>query len=239
MNIAEYKELAELKKFQEHPYIIYAGQTELRHFMDYTNSNLEVKRHLAKIILCRNFSPAGGYQVMSDHKWFISEFLKEYKEDPIRPWLTESVKLSIEMILDKEHFVKHAIGATYMFGVVEFYAKYLLGWRPSITNFHDETFNKLYRDMQIWDAINRLRKIDTELGRAINQIDKQSVGRLKEVGIVERTGVRPRIADRLYEARNPMVHGENHSFSHAGTYLAMIYILFYLHHDNIQSQLIC
>lgn len=228
MTIEYYISKAKERGFEEHPYSIYGGITELKHFILYQKTDIDLKIHLAKIILCRNFSPAGGYCVLSDHNWFIEEFLKEYKADPVRPWLTDTLRESMEMILSDEVFTKQIIGCTFIFGVVEFYAKYLLGWRPLDADLFDKSAHGPYREMTLSVAINKLMKGGTELARILKYLDKQSVGRLKEVMIEEKRWVMPRIADRLRIARNPMLHGEHHNFTHIGKYLCMLYILFNL-----------
>jgi hypothetical protein len=228
MTIEEYKTAAELNSFEEHPYGIYTHMKQLKHFVSFNSTDIELKIHLAKVILCRNFSPAGGYCVLSDHDWYIQQFLQNYESDPIRPWQTNIIKEAMQMILSEEISTKEIIGSTFMFGVVEFYAKYLLGWKPMEADFFDKKGHSLFREMTLSDAVNKLKKGDTELAFILKYIDKQSVGRLKEVMIEEKGWIIPRIADRLRVARNPMLHGENHNFSHIGKYLCMLYILFYL-----------
>ena len=228
MTLTEYKITADEKRFEEHPYGIYAGITELKHFVPYVESDIDLKIHLAKIILCRNFSPAGNYCVLSDHNWYIENFLKTYDDDPIRPWLTDTIKEAMGMILSDEIYTEQIIGTTFMFGVVEFYAKHLLGWRPMEVDFFDKKAHGPFREMTLSDAISKLKKRNIELAATLKYIDKQSENRLKEVMIKEERWVAARIADRLRIARNPMLHGENHNFPDIGKYLCMLYILFYL-----------
>jgi hypothetical protein len=236
MTLAEYKIAADEKRFEEHPYGIYAGIAELKHFVPYMESDIDLKIHLAKIILCRNFSPAGGYCVLSDHDWFIEQFLKMYSDDPIRPGSGHAIKEAMQMILSEEIFTKQIIGSTFMFGVVEFYSKHLLGWRPMEADFFDKKAHGPFREMTLSDAIMKLKKTNTELALVLRYIDNQSVRRLKEVTIEEKRWVKPRIADRLRIARNPMLHGEHHNFSHIGKYLCMLYILFYLYDEKLEKQ---
>jgi hypothetical protein len=229
MTIEEYKIEAKDKRFEEHPYTIYGGQTELKHFVEYNEATVDLKIHMAKIILCRNFSPAGGYCVLSDQNWYINQFLKNFESDLARPWLTGTIKESMQMIVSEDVFKKQIIGTTFMFGIIEFYAKYLLGWRPIESDFFDKKAHSSFREMTLSDAIGKLKKSNTELASILIYIDNQSVNRLKEVMVEENRWVIPRIADRLRVARNPMLHGENHSFSSIGEYLCMLYILFHLH----------
>lgn len=228
MTIQDYTSSAIEKGFDEHPFVIYGGITEMKDFVDYEDADIDLKIHLAKVILCRNFSPAGGYCVLSDHNWFIENFLKHFEADPVRPWLSDTIKESIEMILSEAIYTTQITGTTFMFGVVEFYAKYLLGWRPMEADFFDEETHGHFRRMSLSEAINKLKKGDNQLAKELHYVDRQSTNRLKEVLIEEKRWVAPRIADRLRMARNPMLHGENHSFSHIGKYLCMLYILFYL-----------
>lgn len=232
MTVEEYKVIAKENRYEEHPYGIFAGQTELKHFINFNEASLDLKTHMAKVILCRNFSPAGGYCVLSDQDWFIEQFIKEFTTDPIRPWLATPIKDSIKMILSNDTFSNEIIGATFMFGVVEFYAKHLLGWRPMEADFFDDKYHSSYREMTLSTAINKLKKGKTYLAETLNYIDKQSINRLKELMIEEKRWVNAKIADRLRIARNPMLHGENHSFSYIGRYLCLLYILFYLNDEK-------
>jgi hypothetical protein len=133
------------------------------------------------------------------------------------------------MISSGDTFGKFIIGMTFMFGVVEFYAKYRLGYRPEKYDLFDEESHSRYRKMFIGPAINKLKKTQTVLGRDLVEIDKLNIASLRETGIQERRHVKSRIADRLTLVRNTMLHGEAHHFYDKAKYLVMLYILFHFH----------
>lgn len=123
-----------------------------------------------------------------------------------------------------------------MFGVIEYYAKHLLGFRPMEFNFFDSRNKefvkkldpKLKNDLTIKPAFEYLQKLRLPVSVALNEIDAFTSARLSERGIPSKGWTRYKVADRLNLARNPMLHGEMHSFYETGSYLLMLYILFYL-----------
>jgi hypothetical protein len=228
MNLNDYKITIAANGFDEQPLIIFPGMLSLESFIIYQDADVDLKIYLAKLILCRNFSATGGNDILTDPLWFIRSFISCYEKDLIKPWLTEPIREGMEMILSEDAFSKGVIGTTFMFGIVEFYAKYLLGWKPEGADFFDTSYHRPYRTLFIGAAINGLKKLDNELANALNEIDEYCVQRLQERGIEEKRWIKPKIADRLALARNTMLHGENHSFYSIGKYLCMLYILFYL-----------
>lgn len=229
MNLDEYRLVRDEKGYREELTYIWAGELTLKEFLNYKSLDLQVKIHLSKVIISRHFSSTGGVALPADLDWFIDGFLSEFDNDLIKPWIGKAIKESIEMIVSDDHFCKGIIGTTFMFGVVEFYVKYLLGYRPEKLDPFDHPAHEPYRKMFLSDAINRLKKTNTDLARDINEIDNHNVSSLKESGILEKRHVKARMADRLNFPRNTMVHGESHSFYDKGKYLVMIYILFHFH----------
>ena len=229
MNIEEYQELRKHAGYRETLTYIVGSEPSLRGFLNYEAANLEVKLHLTKVILGRHFSSTGGISLPEDVQWFINCFLNEYKGDLIKPWITGAIRESIGMIASDDTFGKVIIGTTFMFGVVEFYAKYRLGWRPEQYDHFDEAYHKNYREMSLSAAINRLKKTKCALAVDLNEIDSSSISSLKEAGIKEMRYTKSRIADRLALARNSMIHGETHSFYSTGEYLVVLYIIFHFH----------
>lgn len=229
MNFQEYQQASEKAGYREQLTYIVASEPSLRSFLVYEEADLEVKIHLSKVIICRHFSSTGGIALPDDVTWFINCFLKEFETDLIKPWISGAVKESIAMIASDDTFTKVIIGMTFMFGVVEFYAKYRLGWRPEQYDHFDEKNQKKYRDMTLSSAINKLKKSQCALAIDLNAIDRYSVSSLREAGIEEKRFTKPRIADRLTLARNSMIHGEAHYFYSTGEYLVMLYILFHFH----------
>lgn len=229
MNIQEYQELRKQTGYREQLSYIVGSETSLRGFLNYEDANLEVKLHLTKVILGRHFKSNGEISLQEDVQWFINCFRNEYKADLIKPWLTSAVRESMAMIVSDDTFGKVIIGTTFMFGVVEFYAKYRLGWKPEQYDHFDEVYHKNYREMSLSAAISRLKKTKCALAIDLNELDSNSISLLKESGIEEKRYTKSRIADRLRIARNSMIHGETHYFYSTGSYLAMLYILFHFH----------
>lgn len=229
MTITDYKKAIHTNGFREHPKAISSGMTALASFVNYSEADLELKIYLARMLLYRNFSATGNGEFLSDHTWFIQQFFISEHEDIPKPWLTKPIRDSIGMILSGDVFSGGIIGTTFMFGVIEYYAKHFLGWRPMEADFFDDEFHKKYRTMTIERAVNKLKKSDTPIGKSLNFIDGKCSVRLRERAIEAERWIKPKIADRLKLARNAMLHGESHSFYSMGNYLCMIYILFYLH----------
>lgn len=236
--IADYTLAAAKIGFTEYPYHITGTEPSLESFVDYAQADIDLKQYLTRLILCRNFSPAGGYEVLTDHLWLIRSFLKEYKTDGLKPWWTPTIKEAMESVVSEDVFTGNLLGTTFLFGVIEFYAKSWLGWQPTEADFFDVAFHEKFREMSIGDALLKLKRMNLSVARDLNAIDKYSTQRLKEQSIQEVRWVIPRIADRLRIVRNTMLHGEQHGFYSMGRYLAVLYILFHLHmtaKDSAQS----
>lgn len=229
MTLKEYHESKTKYGYREVLTYIVGSEPKLSSFLKYEELDIELKTHLSKVIICRHFSPTGGIALPADIDWFINGFIQEFEGDLVKPWISSAIKESIEMILSGDTFSKQIIAMTFMFGVLEFHAKYRLGYRPESHDFFDDLYHSVYRKMFIGQAINKLKKIKTRLAIDLNQIDKYSIASLKEAGIQEKRHVKARMADRLTFARNTMVHGESHNFYDKGMYLVMIYALFHFH----------
>ena len=237
MNIIDYKLLAGQRNFNEYP--DYNTGTELvSAFVDYSKIEPDLKLYLAKLILCRSFY--GTYTAWyADVEWYIRGFFTEYKNDHIKPHLSETIREASEMILSEHTFTKGIIGTTFMFGVLEFCAKYKLGFRPMEYNFFDKKkkeYVKQYEpkkfDLAIKGAFEYLQKKNLPISIALNEIDTFTINRLTKKGIPSEKWTPHKIADRLNLPRNPMLHGETHNFYDVGPYLVMLYILFYLVNEN-------
>lgn len=199
-------------------------------FVDLDTVDLDLKIHIAKRILCHNFSSTFGVIYFPDEPiWFIKHFLLSYNKDFIKPQFTATIKEAINMILSEEYFTKVIIGTTFMYGIIEFYAKYKLGFRPDEFDFFDDKNLNQYRKMFIGNAINKLKKTNASIAKSLNEIDKHNLAYLKECGIPEERWIKGKIADRLTLGRNPMLHGERYIFFSEGLYLVMLYILFHLY----------
>ena len=141
MNIDNYNEIIENNGFNEFPSVIGADTVLLDSFVDYSKADLDLRIHLATVILNRNFSSADGNMVLTDQFWLVNNFLQSYQKDHIRPWLTETIREAMTMIVVDHGYTQNKIGTTFMFGIIEFYAKYLLGWRPLSVNFFDNDYH--------------------------------------------------------------------------------------------------
>lgn len=228
MNIGEYKEASKIAGYREHlNYIVYDEPT-LESFLPFKEADIEVKIHVTKTIIHRHFESTGGIALSNDVVWFINCFLEDFNGDQIKPWISGAIRESIKMIASDDTFIREIIGMTFMFGVVEFYAKYRLGWRPEQHDHFDDS-HKPYREMFISAAINKLKKQRCALAADLCEIDNICVSRLKERGIEEKRYTKARIADRLAFARNSIVHGESHSFYYMAKYIVLIYALFHYH----------
>lgn len=237
MNITDYKKIALERNFNE--YSEYNTGTELISvFVNYSDTDADLKLYLAKLILCRSFY--GTYTAwFDDVLWFIKGFFSEYQQDHLKPWLSETIREASAMIISEDTFTKGVIGTTFMFGVLEFYAKYKLGFRPLEFNFFDKKKKeyvkqidpKLKNDLSIKPAFEYLQKTNQPIARDLNDIDSFTIKRLTEREIPSEKWTPHKIAERLNLPRNPMLHGETHTFYEAGPYLVMLYILFYLN-DN-------
>jgi hypothetical protein len=216
-------------KFQEFPFSIPTGPLRLRHFVDFNNADLDLKIQLTEVILCRCFSPTSGIIFPDDLNWYIKNAAANYYADLPRPWITLTIKGAISSIMSADVFVKGIHGTTFMFGVIEFYAKNKFGWEPLKYDFFDNSHHKKYRDMSLSEAVKKVKKTNCDLARSLHKIDAHNVQRLETVGIEEHRYTKARIADRLTLARNTMLHGENHSFYDKGKYLVMLYFLFHYH----------
>lgn len=235
MTINDFKIKAKEIVFEEYPFIMDGKALHLQSFVDFNQADLELKIYLAQLILGRCFSPTGGIVFPHDSSWFISESFKSYDKDLIRSWTTPTIKKAIKYIMTGDHFTDRIIGTTYMFGIVEFYVKHLLGWRPHNFDFFDKNSHAKFRIMSIGNALKLLQKMELELAVTLNAIDKQNCNRLKEVGIWETRFTIARIADRITLARNTMLHGETHTFSEMGQYLIVLYFLFHLYDLKTQN----
>lgn len=239
MNVEDYKALIKEINFEEYPWLFVPDADYLHQIIEYDEIDIELKLYLAQLILCRSFY--GTYTAWYlDVEWFITSFFEDYEMDFVKPGMTDTIKEAVAMIMSDEPFTKKIIGTTFMFGILEFYAMHKLGFRPMDYNFFDvrkkeyikllnPSFDTKRRDLTIKPAFEYLQKQKLPLSKALNKIDTFTIQRLSEESIESEGWIRHKIADRLVIVRNPMLHGELHSFYDKGPYLLMLYILFYLH----------
>lgn len=239
MTISEYEKTIQDIAFDEYPHVITGDEPPLASFINFDQTDSELKIYLCKLIICRCFTPTGGIYWPEDAKWFITNFFRSYETDHIKSWLTNTIKEAAKMILSEDTFTQGIIGTTFMFGVIEFYIKYELGFRPNDYDFFDSRKKDYIQpflkgknkipELSIGKAIRLLQATNIELAHSLNDIDNFNTQRLQNVGIEEGRWISAKISDRLSLARNTMLHGENHSFYDKGQYLIMLYILFHFH----------
>jgi hypothetical protein len=238
MDIQAYKKIVDDTDLREYP--DYNTGTELlSDFIPYEEITPELKLYLCKLILCRSFY--GTYTAWYDDvTWYIRGFFSAYQQDYVKPWLSETIKEVAMMIISEQTFTKGVIGTTFMFGVLEFYAKYKLGFRPLEFDFFDKRKKeyvrqldpKLKNDLSIKPAFVYLQKTNQAIAGDLNDIDRFTIQRLTGKGIPADRWTPHAIADRINLARNPMLHGETHTFYQTGAYLVMLYILFHLNDER-------
>jgi hypothetical protein len=243
MNIQDYKKKIGEVGFEEYPYLV-GSLLSLGEFIDFEEADLKLKIHFTEVILCRCFPPTGGVFDPASSDWFIENFLLNYQRDLIKPWLSSTIRTAIEMVMEKNE--RATIATTFMFGIVEFYAKYKLGFRPDEFDFFDKSKKNYIKnlasgskktppDLFIGNALESLKKKDLPISLSLRCIDGHNIQRLKDFTIQERRFTKAKISDRLSLARNTMLHGENHSFGAEARYLVMLYILFY-YHDVLEQE---
>lgn len=165
MNFSEYKALIAQNGFEEYPYLN-DGNKLLSKFIVYGDLDPELKCYICQLILCRSYY--GTYTAwFNDVEWFIENFFQEFQQDYIKPHLTETIRYASHLILKGDIFTEGTIGATFMFGVLEFYTKHKLGCRPSSYDFFDTKSKKEYiqqlevehknRDLSIKSAFEQLQ----------------------------------------------------------------------------------
>lgn len=243
MTIKDFKGLIRNIGFKEYPIVFIHDRDYLSRIVPYDSADANLKLYLTQLILKRSFY--GTYiSWYADVEWFIKSFFQEYKNDYIKPPLTETIREAATMILSEDTFTKKVIGTTFMFGIIEFYAKYKLGFRPLEYNFFDSgkkeyikvlNPNEKRLDLTIKSAFEYLQKQNLLISLALNNIDNFTTKKLTKAGIKSERWTPHKIAERLSMCRNPMLHGELHSFYDKGEYLLMLYILFHLYEQESNS----
>lgn len=142
MNIQDYQKRIAENGFTEYP-LFNDGTQLLSKFMSYQEMDLDLKIYISKLILCRSYY--GTYTAwFDDVLWFTEHFFVDFRQDHIKPQLTNNIRLASEMVLKGEVFTAGIIGTTFMFGIMEFYAKHKLGFRPMDYDFFDKKGKKEY-----------------------------------------------------------------------------------------------
>lgn len=243
MTIEDYKKAIAVNGFDEYP-SLYSGRHLLCKFINYDDADNDLLIYLNVLILCRSYY--GTYTAyFDDVKWFLNKFFKSQQTDIVKPHLTGTIKCAADMILNGDQFTQGIIGTVFMFGILEYYAKNKLGFNPMDYNFFDRKGKQEYirnlqvknkkADLTIKSAFDQLKKTDLPIAAALDEIDEFTSTGLMNAGIHSYGWIVYPIADRLSLARNPMLHGESHSFYNVGSYLLMLYTLFHLYDRKTQA----
>jgi hypothetical protein len=190
MTIEEYQRLRDEHKYEEHLRFVTGAEPTLQQFLRYNGLDLDLKIYLTKVIIFRHFSSTGGVLLPADIDWFVNAFLMAYITDHVKPWISGAIREALLMIMSGETFTKLIIGMNFMFGVIEFHAKYRLGWRPEKFDHFDNSYHDPFRKMALGPAITRLKKTNTRLAQDLTEIDNASVASLKNAGIEEKRFVK-------------------------------------------------
>ena len=236
VTVSDYKNYIKNNGFQEHP-LYNDGTSLVSSFINFDESDLDLKIYINKLILCRSFY--GTYiSWYSDVKWFIENFFTKLVTDLPKPYLTETIRSAAKMINSDDPFKQGIISTTFLFTVIEFYAKYKLGFKPMEYNFFDYEGKRQYLknldvtnkkiDLSIKKSFILLQKKHFLISTCLNEIDEYTTARLSAAGIPSKKWTVHTIAERIDLARNAMIHGEIHSFFGMGEYLLLIYSLLHL-----------
>jgi hypothetical protein len=241
VNVSDYKKFAIEYGYDEDE--IFTGHPEsyLKDFILFQNADIDLKIYLGELIVYRHFMSAGAIILPNDLEWFITEFFSQFEGDFFEPWRTESILAAKDMIMSRDIFGKSTVGTVFMFAIIEFCAKYKLGFRPHKYDYFDSerysyiknTFpSKKTKQLYIRDAIDLLEKQHYLISKSLERINRKVITQMEDLNIAEKRFTRHKISDRLSIARNLMMHGELFSFFDKGMYMLMIYILFQLNEQK-------
>jgi hypothetical protein len=249
MVLTDYHRTIQELGFEEFPYVIHGREREMSSFINFQDTDIDLQLYLAKVILRRCFSPTMGDLVFPwDYQWFMDQFFDRYQHDYLKPGLSKTIREAAGMIHADEPFTKGVIATTFLFGVIEFYIKYELGFHPMDYDFFDPEKKAYMRqhfpnqkktppELSLGKGWSLLMQQSSDIGRAMRELDEHHLQRLQERGIdLKRRWVYPRLSERLSLFRNTMLHGEHHSFYSVGHYLLGLYTLFHLCRGKAQLE---
>lgn len=240
MKLGDYNTVIAQNGFEEFPEVLTGNEVLLESFLNYSESDISLKRHLCQMLICRSFPPTGGVILGDDLKWFITGFLDEFKTDLHKPWLTTVITEAIHLVNNTKNLSQRIIGTSFMFTIIESYLKHYLGYRPEEYNFFDkkkkEYLKEHYKDQKkvpnditLGQGIEILKAKDLAISNALKEIDDFSIKFLLSREIEQGNWIVSNMTQRLTTIRNAMLHGEISGFYEIGDYLIMTYILFHLH----------
>ena len=244
MTIEDYKKIIAENGFNEHP-SLNDGKQLLCRLLRYEDADIDLLIYLNVLILCRSYY--GTYTAYYDDvKWFQEGFYKSQQTDFVKPHLTATIALAANMILSGDPFTEGILGTTFMFGVLEYYAKSKLGFKPLDYGFFDKKGKKQYvqnlsvrnknLDLTIDSAFEQLKVVGLPVSAALDEIDEFTTTGLMNAGLHSHGWILYQISERLRLARNPMLHGETHSFYNVGSYMLMLYSLLHLYDRKFPVQ---
>lgn len=231
MTLPEYIEKRDEIGYEESPQVIFHDMPTLQNFVTFCEIDVELKIHLSKVLITRSIPPSKGIYMLSDVEWFIREFFSTYEKDLIEPYRTSAIKSAVDMVQSDDTFGKLIIGTTYLFGVVEYYAKCFLGYNAYQNSANTE--KEKFKSMSIGQAFNKLRRSKHPIAISLNAIDNNNIEKYKSRGLYDKYEDCIRLEGRLTQSRNKMLHGWSHNDYSEGTLLVMIYILFHLHWKSL------
>jgi hypothetical protein len=243
MNVTEYKQAAENVGFIEYPKSLDKNaEIQLESFVSYKDSSIDLKIYIAEMLTCRCFATSWGIRMYENIKWFIGNFLNELDREPFRPWMTNTVRYAIDIVY-RNVPAEVPVGTLFMFSVIEYSTKHVLGYRPKEFNIHEKegeiaslAYFKKYEPRRnpehhitLYPAFKQLMLQDLPLSHSLQRINGDTLEYLR---LLHSTNEYQSIIERLAKHRNDMAHGTRQSYYAIGAYLVMLYTLFYFHYST-------
>lgn len=228
MNIKEFEQKSIDIGFVEVPAVLGLPEVYLKDFIVLQECTIDLKIRVTELINLRCFSPLGAMLRGEEWNWFATSFADDFVKDPLKVWLSPAVQEALDLVQSNDTFGKHKVAAPFLFSLIEFHAKYCLGWRPDEVDFYDTQHNQKYFNMSLKSAFTKLQKTESKVAVSFNGIDKINKKRLKDRAISEGRHIYSKLGSKIQVYRNAFMHGQTHSFIMA-PFLATTYALFYYH----------
>ncbi|MGZ4041647.1 MAG: hypothetical protein ACXVNM_01175 [Bacteroidia bacterium] len=225
VSIEKYAQLIRKFDFEENPIVIYDEMVMLKDFLEFEKLSLEVKIHLASMLIRRSVAVNTGIYLPVDVEWFINNFLKEYKVDLAERTRTGLHKRAIEMIMSDKPFEDCIIGTTYMYTAVEFFLKHKLGYKVYPINEAEGLNNQKFNKMSIGPAYLKVKKSNFRVSKEFHLIDNHFKEQSANMGYGKEYLEFHLLQGRLNSYRNISLHGHDQFFHSEGTLLALLFIL--------------
>ncbi|MFT3911420.1 MAG: hypothetical protein QM737_18500 [Ferruginibacter sp.] len=237
MDIEAYKKVAIENNYDEEEIFHGHPTNYLKDFINYEEADISLKIYLCELIIYRHFMAMGATILPDDIKWFIESYFSTYNADLIDLVRTRPIQEAKSMIMSEDMFGKATVGTVFMFGIIEFYAKYKLGYRPNKYDFFDKdkiSYSQKVlnisksKHIYIKEAFDLLEEGNLPISKSLKLINTKTISKMEELYIDEKRFTKFKISDRIKIARNAMLHGDLLTFFDKGRYMLMIYILFQL-----------